>query len=319
MKSRAIGQWLEQYLAASALRANSMIITVYGDSIAPHGGTVWLGSFIRLVEPLGLNPRMVRTSVFRLSRENWLVAEQIGRRSYYSLTPSGRRRFEHAYRRIYQAPDKSWDGQWQIIFLGAADIASEQRESVRRDLLWQGFGTLAPGVLAHPKADEESVLELLHDAGVYDKVVIMRAASIGGFVSRPLQELARDCWNLQTLSEHYHDFLAHFRPVLKTLSSAKQLDPEQCFLVRTLMMHEYRRVLLRDPLLPDLLLPPAWPGEVARQICIDLYRITHKPAEQHLMTVLETAHGPLPPAAPYFFERFGGLQPPAEAVEPVVQ
>ena len=78
----------------------SLIITIYGDFIAPHGGTVWLGSFIRLVQALGLNERMVRTSVYRLSQEKWLVSQQLGRKSYYSLTTSGRRRFEHAYRRI---------------------------------------------------------------------------------------------------------------------------------------------------------------------------------------------------------------------------
>ncbi|PIV71926.1 MAG: phenylacetic acid degradation operon negative regulatory protein PaaX, partial [Rhodocyclales bacterium CG17_big_fil_post_rev_8_21_14_2_50_68_7] len=65
MNSRFIDNWIRTLLAERPLRANSLIITVYGDSIAPHGGTVWLGSFIRLVELLGLNPRMVRTAVFR--------------------------------------------------------------------------------------------------------------------------------------------------------------------------------------------------------------------------------------------------------------
>ena len=115
MKSRSVAQWTKAFLESHTMRANSLIISVYGDAVAPHGGTVWLGSFIRLVAPLGLNPRMVRTSVFRLSKEKWLVSEQIGRRSYYSLTATGRRRFEHAYRRIYDdARDRLvFPGRWR--------------------------------------------------------------------------------------------------------------------------------------------------------------------------------------------------------------
>ena len=63
MKSRFVSQWVEDFLRDHPVRANSLIITIYGDSIAPHGGSVWLGSFINLVKPLGINDRLVRTSV----------------------------------------------------------------------------------------------------------------------------------------------------------------------------------------------------------------------------------------------------------------
>jgi phenylacetic acid degradation operon negative regulatory protein len=77
--------------------------------------------------------------------------------------------------------------------------------------------------------------------------------------------------------------------------------------VRTLLIHEYRRVILRDPLLPESLLPPNWPGSAARRLCRTLYQVTHRQTEQHLVATLQTPNGPLPEAAPYFFARFGGL------------
>jgi phenylacetic acid degradation operon negative regulatory protein len=49
-------------------RAKSLLVTVWGDAIAPHGAGIWLGSLIQLVAPLGLNERLVRTSVLRLTR-----------------------------------------------------------------------------------------------------------------------------------------------------------------------------------------------------------------------------------------------------------
>lgn len=305
-KSRFVSQWIADFLDEKSIRANSLIITVYGDAIAPHGGSVWLGSFINLMRPLGLNDRVVRTSVFRLVRDRWLSAQPIGRRSYYSLTPTGRRRFEHAYRRIYFQPKYQWEGDWQVV-LATSSLTPGQRDAMRRELLWEGFGVIAPGVLAHPSANTESLYDILQGTGVHDQVVVLRAKSLGLLASKPLQDLVRECWNLETVATDYKRYLDRFRPLWRALKATRSLDPEQCFVVRMLLMHEFRRVLLRDPQLPDQLLPEDWPGGQARQLCRDIYVLTQKQAEQYLMSVLETATGRLPEAAPYFYERFGGL------------
>ncbi len=315
MKSRFISQWIEGFLEQRPTRANSLIITVYGDFIAAHGGTVWLGSFIRLVEPLGLNERMVRTSVYRLSREKWLVSEQLGRRSHYSLTTSGKRRFEHAYRRIYFAPQDTWAGEWQLVLIPSS-LGGAQRDALRKELAWAGYGSLASGILAHPSADADALLDILQEAGAHDKVVAMKAANISALTSKPMLELVRDCWNLDALAARYLDFIELFRPLLRTMRAVNSLDPQQCFLVQTLLMHDFRRALLHDPQLPSQLLPANWSGGIARELCRDLYTITHPLAQQHLMAVCETVNGPLPAAAPYFYERFGGLPTPTAPRNP---
>lgn len=307
MKNRAVSLWVDSFLAARKVRANSLIITIYGDSIAPHGGTVWLGSFIRLVEALGLNPRMVRTSVFRLAKEQWLVSAQRGRKSYYSLTATGRRRFEHAYRRIYDQPQTQWTGGWQLVLTTSGKLTAAQRDALRKDLLWEGYGIIAPGVLAHPSDNSDSLFDILQGNGVMDQVVVMQGRTLRPWSSSPLQGLVHDCWNLEEIAADYLRYIERFRLLLHALKSARSLDPEQCFVVRTLLMHEFRRVLLRDPQLPPQLLPNDWPGDVARQICREIYSVTQCAAEKYLMDVLETAEGPLPAAAAYFYERFGGV------------
>ena len=60
---------VDEFRSRPTLRAGSLITTVFGDSIAPRGGTVWLGSLIRAMAEFGVNERLVRTSVFRLARE----------------------------------------------------------------------------------------------------------------------------------------------------------------------------------------------------------------------------------------------------------
>ena len=76
------------------MHATSLIITTFGDAVLPRGGRIWLGSLIQLLEPLQLNERLIRTSVFRLVKDEWLRVQSVGRRSDYLLTQSGRRRFE---------------------------------------------------------------------------------------------------------------------------------------------------------------------------------------------------------------------------------
>ncbi|MBM3340433.1 MAG: phenylacetic acid degradation operon negative regulatory protein PaaX, partial [Betaproteobacteria bacterium] len=41
------------------MQASSLIVTIFGDAVLPRGGQVWLGSLIRLLEPMQLNERLV--------------------------------------------------------------------------------------------------------------------------------------------------------------------------------------------------------------------------------------------------------------------
>lgn len=305
----------ERLLDETTVRAKSLIATIFGDAIAPHGGTVWLGSLIGLVAPFGINERLVRTAVLRLTRDDWLVSNPVGRRSYYSLTESGRRRFEDAHRRIYAMPRASWDGNWTLIMMGYRDMAPAARDRLRRELTWLGFGGLAPNCVAHPSADMAAVNHVVQDLRADGHVVIMSAAHLGGNVTSALRDLVRQCWDIDQLAAGYRTFTERFRPVLHVLQGLDDPDPEACFLIRTLLIHEFRRVTLRDPQLPEELLPADWSGATARVLCRNLYRLTQAPATRHLMASLETADGPLPDAAPYFYDRFGGLLAPSGETE----
>lgn len=286
------------------LRAKSFIVTLYGDAIQPHGGNAWLGSVIRLVAPFGLSERVVRTAVFRLARDGWLSATPIGRRSYYSLTEAGRRRCEVAFRRIYGPAQRAWDGEWCLISLAVADLDPAGRDALRRELAWQGFGSLGSEMLVSPVPDYDAVRQVLRAAGVAERVVVMRG-SADAITSEPtLYDLVRRCWDLGRLAEAYDGFLARFRPVWQALESRPDPDSAACFMVRLLLMHDYRRVLLRDPMLPDELLPADWPGIASRALCRNLYRLVLPGSQAHLTALLQTAEGPPPDPSPSFYRRF---------------
>jgi hypothetical protein len=55
------------------------------------------------------------------------------------------------------------------------------------------------------------------------------------------------------------------------------LTPEKAFVVRTLLIHAYRRVQLHDPQLPVELLPTPWPGALAYELARQIYLLGMPP------------------------------------------
>ena len=53
----AIQGLLRHFHRQSPIRGGSLLITLFGDAIAPRGGTVTLGSLISLAAPFGLTER----------------------------------------------------------------------------------------------------------------------------------------------------------------------------------------------------------------------------------------------------------------------
>ena len=294
---------VKEFKSRRTVRAGSLITTVFGDSIAPRGGTVWLGSLIEVMQDFGISERLVRTSVFRLAKDGWLQSDQVGRRSYYSLTDEGRERFQQATHKIYGEPMTEWDGQWCLVML--AELSAERREVVRKELGWLGFGALASAVLAHPAPAMNEVDLALQRLSVADDVIVMSGQTTRNDAG--MRRRAQASWNLPDIDDRYKSFVQRFRPLIAAYSKNSEVEPKAAFVVRTLLIQEYRKVLLRDPQLPEELLPANWHGSAAYQLCRNLYRAVYKQADRYLSATMETADGTLPPPSKPFMSRFGGL------------
>jgi phenylacetic acid degradation operon negative regulatory protein len=282
------------------LRSGSLLMTILADAIAPRGGRVTLGSLIRLAEPLGLPERLVRTSVARLAQEGWLAARRTGRTSEYELTERGRRRFAAATRRIYGARPRSWNRVWTLVLL-APGAAGGRRERLREELHWLGFGQFAPDVFGHPSLGSAQVRARLAASGVENHVTLLEAKSEH---PREDRRLVRSGWDLADLARAYRRFVAGFAPVLAALRAGAVPTPKVAFVVRTLLIHEYRKIHLRDPLLPDVLLPGDWVGTAAYELCRELYRALFRGAERQLTLQAQTLAGALPAASREARRRF---------------
>lgn len=295
---------LAAFAATKPLRTGSLIVSIFGDCIAPRGGVVWLGSLIQVLEPLGISHRVVRTAAYRLVQDGILINEQRGRESYYSLTENGRREFDEATARIYALPEDEWDGEWCLVFTHGLPV--EARQEVRRDLAWLGFGQLNSDTLAHPNPDQARLLLHLDRLQVRDRCLVFRGNLEATAPDLDAQVIV-DSWNLAGLEQAYGAYIDQFAPILKSVRKQNSLDPEDAFYIRTFMIHEYRKTLLRDPKLPEQLLPRSWKGHTAYQLTRELYRLVVLPSEQFVDTAMRNEVGGLRPPGKSFFTRFGGL------------
>jgi phenylacetic acid degradation operon negative regulatory protein len=299
---RAVQALLRHFRAQRPLRGGSLLITIFGDAIAPRGGAVTLGSLIRLAAPFGLTERLVRTSVARLARDGWLTAQRRGRRSEYRLTRSGAARFAEATRRIYAENPYAWDGRWTLVLLSGAARAARVRDELR----WLGFGQLTPALFAHPSCTlPEARTWLENVAGARDALLLQS----GGADLAVDRALAARGWDLEELARRYRQFVRRFAPIA-ALPGTAPLPAATAFLVRTLLIHEYRKIHLRDPLLPPALLPADWVGTSAYDLCRQLYARLFVRAEEYLSATAHQLQRPLPAANSVAHQRFGGLQAP---------
>lgn len=291
---------LRRFRTQQPVRGGSLLLTLFGDAIAPRGGRAMLGSLIALAQPFGLSERLVRTAVGRLATEGWLVADRHGRRSQYRLTEAGERLFAEATRRIYRAHSAPWDGRWTLVVLPPS--GQQPRRELREELRWLGFGELGPSVFAHPSCTVDDVHSWLAPHGL--------AANGWAFKTAPEgleqdQRLATTGWDLTELTRRYRRFCDGFSPVLSVKRGS--LPPLSAFLVRTLLIHEFRKVQLRDPHLPLQLLPQPWIGTQAYELSSQIYGSVFAAAEEFLTETTRGVDEALPPPGPAVYERFGGL------------
>ena len=308
MSNCFLQQWSQNHLSEQPLRTKSLVMTLFGDVIRPHGGALWLGSLIQLLAPFGINDRLVRTSVYRLAEDGWLSAQREGRRSMYTLRPQASQRFQKAHQRIYSPSYLAWDGLWTNVFFLPSSINTKQRADLRKALLWEGFGTLSPFAFIHPNPDLIGLNQLIEQNHCSQAVYVTQLKDTDINQNKPLANLVQECWQLDEVSERYRHFIDDFQPVLTYLKQNKNYSDEMAFVIRILLIHEYRRAQLHDPQLPLELLPNNWTGKHAYELCQQAYWHLASASQRHILASLRAEDENAPGVEDYFYTRFGGLE-----------
>jgi phenylacetic acid degradation operon negative regulatory protein len=254
-----------------APRIASFVVTIWGDAVAPRGGSLWLGSLQAILDRFGCTAGQVRTAMSRLTEEGWLTRNRVGRNSFYRLGPRGEASFGAAAERIYAPRGNGWDGLFRLVLFPDAEA--------REALAAEGFGALAGGAMVGVAGDP---------ALLPRRLPVLLAQGRG---SEDARLLAAHAWPLEALAEGYGRFLDAFAPL-----EPLDIPPEEALPLRLLLVHEWRRLVLRDPRLPEALLPEGWPGVAAHALAAALYRRLAPAAEAWLDEVGRNEEGAMPPS-----------------------
>jgi phenylacetic acid degradation operon negative regulatory protein len=271
-------------------RTGSIVITLFGDAIVPRGGSVWLGTLLAFFDTIDIDSGVVRTAMSRLAADGWLERNKVGRNSFYRLVKMGRQTFDTATKHIYGTQVSDWTGRFELLLIGS----SEDRDASRDALKNAGFGSPLPGVWVAP-----SGVPVPEEAGHAIRLEVSAEDDSG-------RRLLSDSWPLDRTADAYLKFMKTFEPLRGWIERGEQLSDADAFTARILLIHHYRRVVLRDPLLPTALLPKDWPGRAARRLCGDIYRGLLAPSEQWLDLNGSSENGPLPAAGAELRRRFEG-------------
>jgi phenylacetic acid degradation operon negative regulatory protein len=284
--SAPVAALLDQFHQRRPLRAWSLIVTIYGDAILPRGGSLWLGSLIDIMALFRIDAGHVRTAMSRLSADGWLNREKIGRNSYYRLSRTGEGGFRDAMRRVYFTERRRETVQLRLALLGPG---VDDRATVRPELEKAGFAALSPTVYVAVRAGTVEI------DGVFLVTIPADDTTRG---------IAATAWKLAPLAEAYRGFIARYTPLA---ASSRAPKGDDALVARTLLIHDFRRIVLRDPALPAALLPADWPEPEARALAARIYRQVAPAADRYLDSQALNEAGALPPPDTGFAKRFNEL------------
>lgn len=251
--------------AEGEMRAWSVIITIFGDSVRPRGGTVAASVLAEIAGRIGIGQPALRVALHRLARDGWLTRERRGRRSFYRLSPGGVAEFGPATRRIY-AQGPALDGPWRLAACPPG-LPGGTRETLEAGMETAGYVALAPGLyLGHGESGPPP----------------SRAVEAVGELS-PLPD-----WLRATLGPP--DLAAAYARLEDRLAGLERLVDEDApegldaVALRTLIVHHWRRLLLRHPDLPERFFPEGWRGEACRARVLSLHARLSPAADAWLET-----------------------------------
>lgn len=233
MTPDAFNQTKTALLALGGQRVWSLMVTLFGDLAQAEGSTIDGPVLSTIMSEMDVRPEAVRVALHRLRNDGWIASQKHGRTGRHMLTPTSRDETQTASTRIYASP-ASQDNDWQLVLL--EDSTAAQKD----DMVSRGFAPLLARVYL----------------GGAEAIAPKGALALGG--TRAPQWL-RSQIATQMLDAEYQALLPVLQTAFDTLDAGK-LDVLQTVVLRCLIVHNWRRIVLRHPALPRAILPDDWAG-----------------------------------------------------------
>ena len=190
----------------------SLLVTIFGDLSEVHGGFLTSRQLNGLFDAFDIQSGALRVALHRLRKEGWIESERIGRISRFKMTEQAQQETDRARPVVYRAPSDHLES-WVFV--------------VSNSPLPSGAVRLNKVMACLPEARAKE----LEDAWV------MSAPR------SPMPSLLAD----QALSRELREDVAKLAGIVDQMGNAAQSDdPYQRMAFRLLILHQWRRVALRD-------------------------------------------------------------------------
>lgn len=284
-------------MAASALNPRSFLFTLYGDYVEPLGvGSVRASALVSLAAMFGVTATALRTALSRMTAEEWLAPERVAGRPAYRLGDRGRPLISDGTRRIYERRG-AWDGNWLLVSYSMSEQRRRERERLRSELSFLGFGSLGNGIWVSPHDLRDEVGTLLREHRITEHVAV-----IYGELDWPADaaDIVRRAWDLDDVARRYGAFADRIGNALREDGErirTRRLEDAEAFRRRFELTHEFRHFPFVDPDLPAALLPHGWIGHRARALFLEYNHLLQAGAERYFELVAGSVSSPERPAA----------------------
>ncbi len=230
------------------LRVWSVIMSAFGDLAQGPQDRLSGTSLGRLLDPLGLKPDAIRVALHRLRKEGWIESTRQGRVSLHQLSDFGREQSAEVTPRIYDRTPPLPD-RWSLLLAGtpSGQTRLDQLSDQPGVLRLGRQAALCPG----PVPEGDALLrQEMHPAHIPDwlKQQVCPPA-LAALAAQLLQDV---------------------RTAQDLCPGPDRLCPNQIATLRTVIVHRWRRVALRAPLLPDGYFPQGWSGQTCRTQVLEL-------------------------------------------------
>lgn len=256
----ALTPLIENFQKDGRPRIWSLVITIFGDSVQPRGGVIQTTRLSAILGRMGIEQGALRTALSRLSSDGWVQSERHGRTSSYRLLGAARAEFLSATDRIYAPFSTDTAHTWCV---------STNSENAALDLGGLYLASASPG---------QSDLDFCMTGTLHAISKDFILSKLDRAQSEATEKLVED---------------------LAILRRAIPKHPLDSLVARTLLVHRWRRLILRYPELPGELSP--WPD--LRKNVSEIYRALCPSADQWLNTPMGQYEA-LPAPSPQYFLRF---------------
>ncbi len=246
------------------MKPRSLVLDLFGSYLRYAGAEVRLAHLTELLGHFDVAPATVRVTMSRLRREGWFSTRRDGRETIYTLTPGMLAILEEGREAIFAPSARDWTGEWTMVLYQMSESERLERTQLRKTLAWHGFGPLTTSTWMAPGDRRAEVVSFM-DSDREEQVDILTCSS-GGLAHD--RDLARRCWDLDTLAEDYRGFVEGHRHLLR---GAESFAPSEALVARTELISTFRHFPFRDPRLPVELRPAEWPGAEAHTLFADAY------------------------------------------------